>query len=125
MPLYKVTFTLSQKELLEFLEQKKTTDAKIEVIQPTEQQTPLPASHENPTGYEPARTRAKRGSKVVDTILETLNGGVAGPNQLKKALAAAGLSENSLSTGVAILQKAGKISRDANGDYIAHQDRAA
>ena len=57
--------------------------------------------------------RGKRKSKVIDTILSVLQNGMADAAQLKQALAAQGLSESSLATGLAILQKEGKITRES------------
>ena len=128
--MYRVTLELGDKESGAFLSTVSGKWMKVEMIAHDrilrrfhEEPRRLPSGHD--PIYEPARTRAKRGSKVVDTILQELDGGMRSVHDLKKALTKAGLSENSLSTGVAILQKDGRISRDASGNYIAHQELAA
>ena len=70
--------------------------------------------------------RSKRKSKVVDTILSTLQDGQASAAKLRSALAREGMSESSLSTGLSILQKSGQIKRDtASGDYYLTEREAA
>ena len=69
--------------------------------------------------------RGKRKSKVVDTILNVLQEGPAPANQLRRALAERGMSESSLSTGLAILQKSGQIQRDGDGAYCLAEREAA
>ena len=62
--------------------------------------------------------RGKRKSKVVNTILSTLQDGQASAAKLRSALAQEGMSESSLSTGLQILQKSGQIKRDPDsGEY--------
>ena len=67
--------------------------------------------------------RRKRGSKVVETILEALKDGEADIPALKSGLSKAGLSENSLSTGLAILQKDGRVKRNGDGVYASGECR--
>ena len=67
----------------------------------------------------------KRKSKVVDTILSTLKEGSVPAASLRSALAARGMSESSLSTGLSILQKSGQIERDPNGNYYLTAREAA
>lgn len=71
--------------------------------------------------------RGKRKSKVVETILETLGRSQASAAELRAALAREGMSESSLSTGLAILQKSGQIQRDGHGTYFlsAHEGAEA
>ena len=70
--------------------------------------------------------RGKRKSKVVETILSTLQDGNALPEALRGALRVNGMSESSLSTGLAILQKSGQIKRDpADGTYYLSERAAA
>jgi hypothetical protein len=69
--------------------------------------------------------RGKRKSKVVETILSTLRIGEALPEALRGALASAGMSESSLSTGLAILQKSGEIKRGSDGAYYLSVREAA
>ena len=65
------------------------------------------------------KTRGPRGSKVNDTILETLKAGPSTVAGLKQALEAKGLSAGSLSTGIAALQKNDRIRRGDNGYELA------
>ncbi len=69
--------------------------------------------------------RAKRKSKVVDTILLVLQNGEAGAADLRSALAERGMSESSLSTGLSILQKNGTIKRSSDGTYYLAEREAA
>ena len=69
--------------------------------------------------------RGKRKSKVVNTILDALQGGSAPAAELRAALAARGMSESSLSTGLSILQKSGQIKRDDDGAYYLSAREAA
>ena len=89
MPLYKVTLAFTREELVDYLDQNKTFNGTIEAV-----------ADATPTDvYQtPRAERPKRKSKVVETILDALKDGAAGPEMLREALATAGLSENSLST---------------------------
>ena len=70
--------------------------------------------------------RGKRKSKVIESIINRLKElGTGNASQLRHALAAAGLSESSLSTGLAILQKSGQIKRDDDGAYYLSAREAA
>ena len=69
--------------------------------------------------------RGKRKSKVVETILSALQDGSAPASSLRGALAARGMAESSLSTGLSILQKSGQIERDPNGNYFLTAREAA
>ena len=68
---------------------------------------------------------SKRKSKVVNTILSTLQDGQASAAKLRAALSHEGMSESSLSTGLSILQKSGQIKRDTAGDYYLSEREAA
>jgi len=64
------------------------------------------------------KPRKLRGSKVNDTILGALEGNAGATSaQLKEAMVSKGLAAGSLSTGLAMLQKAGRVVRDNNGTY--------
>ena len=64
--------------------------------------------------------RGKRKSKVIESIINRLKElGTGNASQLRHALAAARLSESSLSTGLAILQKSGQIKRDDDGSLLS------
>lgn len=124
MPLYKVTLTLTQEELITYLNENKTFDGRIEADSSFD-----PLTDEERAGpaelYTPARAqRPKRKSKVVETILESLKDGESAPEMLRGALASAGLSENSLSTGLSILQKDGRIKRNDSGNYYLAREAA-
>ena len=118
MTMYRVSATFSQRELIDFIDANGTVDLKIEAVPDAVSQgddnpvaTPARASRARPV------QRRKRGSKVVETILEALKDGEADIPALKSGLSKAGLSENSLSTGLAILQKDGRVKRNGDGVY--------
>jgi hypothetical protein len=122
MTTYRVTATLNQKQLIDYLDANRSVDVQIEVVPDlVGESTPQPVLRSPVTKKKTERkVRAKRGSKVVQTILETLrDGGSSGipTSELKSDLERAGLSANSLSTGLAILQKDGKIKRTDTGSY--------
>lgn len=123
MPLYKVTLTLTQEELIKYLNENKTFDGRIEADSRGDLDG---ATDEGPAElYTPAHAqRPKRKSKVVETILESLKDGESAPEMLRGALSSAGLSENSLSTGLAILQKDGRIKRNDSGNYYLAREEA-
>ena len=58
-------------------------------------------------------------------MITTLHDGKAAPEALRGALAAAGMSESSLSTGLAVLQKSGTIKRGDDGSYYLTEREAA
>ena len=118
MTMYRVSATFSQRELIDFIDANGTVDLKIEAVQDTGQDDVV--AKEAPARASRARPvqRRKRGSKVVETILEALKDGEADIPALKSGLSKAGLSENSLSTGLAVLQKNGKIRRSGDGFYV-------
>jgi predicted Rossmann fold nucleotide-binding protein DprA/Smf involved in DNA uptake len=118
MKTYRVSAIYTQEQLLKFLDENRTVDVTIEVLTPAGDDV-RHARHVSPPPALPRR------SKVVDTILAALNDGMKDVAALKGALMDAGMSRNSLSTGLAILQKSGKISRDANGYYYAHEELVA
>jgi predicted Rossmann fold nucleotide-binding protein DprA/Smf involved in DNA uptake len=72
---------------------------------------------EAPNAVPAPKATRKRASKVNDTILDRLRKGPAEAAALKQTLADADLSPNSLSTGLAILQKDGRIRRADDGSY--------
>ena len=78
-----------------------------EVVDRTDAPNPVPA---------PKATR-KRASKVNDTIIDALHKGSADAASLRSSLERAGLSANSLSTGLALLQKDGRVRRNDGGVY--------
>ena len=120
MPLYKVTLTFTREGLVDYLDQNKTFNGTIEAVDPNPDATPTDV-------YQtPRAERPKRKSKVVETILSAMREGAVLPETLRGALASVGLSENSLSTGLAILQKGGQIQRDpADGAYFLTGREAA
>ena len=114
MQKYKVTLILSADEYMDLAPRLGSHSPKIEkVVERTDDDKPTLDSEAM------AAPRGKRKSKVVESIinrLKELGGGDA--SQLRHALTAAGLSESSLSTGLAILQKSGQIKRDGHGTYF-------
>lgn len=109
MTTYRVTATFNEKELLNFINVNGSVGVKIEAV--GEPDTPVQARRPK------AVTRRKRGSKVFETILDRLSKGEAVAADLRSSLEAAGLSPSSLSTGLALLQKNGKIRRSDGGSY--------
>lgn len=111
MTTYRVTATFNEKELLNFININGSVGVKIEAVRDTPSvQTVRPSK-----GAKVARR--KRGSKVFDAILDRLSKGEAAAADLRSSLEAAGLSPSSLSTGLALLQKNGKIRRSDGGSY--------
>ena len=104
MRLYRVTQILDQAGLIEFINSNRKVDVDIEAI-----------DHGAPIA-EPA-ARPKRGSRVNEAILGALQKGPAPIPSLKAALVDAGMAAGSLSTGLAALQKEGKIKRNDDGLY--------
>lgn len=120
MTTYRVTATFNEKELLNFINVNGSVGVKIEAIRDPDTESPhgfdspvQAAARRRPA----AATRRKRGSKVFDTILDRLSKGEAVAADLRSSLEAAGLSPSSLSTGLALLQKNGKIRRGDDGSY--------
>ena len=112
MKKYKVTLTVTADEFMPVF-------AKLRGVHMDVEEIPPQNGADKDVRAEPVHRR-KRGSKVVDTILKTLE--EAGPNgaelkELRSDLGRAGLSENSLSTGLAILQKDGRVKRADDGFY--------
>ena len=113
MKKYRVTLTVTADEFMPVFAKLRGVHMDVEEIAPQN------GADKDMRDAEPVHRR-KRGSKVVDTILKTLE--EAGPNgaeikELKMDLGRAGLSENSLSTGLAILQKDGRVKRADDGYY--------
>jgi hypothetical protein len=73
----------------------------------------------------PHKTRAPRGSKVNDALINALADGPRDTKALKEALVKANLAAGSLSTGVAQLMKSGQIERSADGMYSLPTRKAA
>ena len=107
---------MSHDELTAFLAKAK---GKVEV----EILSAEPVAKGNPR--QAAASRAPRGSKVNEAILGALAAGPQTAKNLKAALENAGLSAGSLSTGLAQLQKAGRVERGADGSYAAKLKMAA
>ena len=123
---YRVELTLNQKELLDFID--KSGGYKSTVTAVPEETTAEPNEPESaPVGYQRRGRviRAKRRSKVVEAILGRLRQGEADVPDLKAALDMAGMSVASLSTGLAVLQKNGQVTRGANGSYYLTEREAA
>lgn len=109
MKKYKVTLTVTADEFMLVFQNLRGTTIAFDVKEIEQSVAGKPEG-------EPVQRR-KRNSKVVETILETLKNGEARISDLKSGLGRAGLSENSLSTGLAVLQKNGKIKRSGDGFY--------
>ena len=94
MQKYKVTLILTADEYMDLAPRLGSHSPKIEELVEPVAAKPLidPEAMSAP--------RAKRKSKVVDTILKTLQAGSAHPSQLRQALVDHGMSENSLATGL-------------------------
>ena len=116
---YKVTLTLTADEYMDLAPRLGSHSPKIEKVTDGGGGAKLDQS-------AMSAPRGKRKSKVVETILSTLQDGNALPEALRGALASAGMSESSLSTGLAVLQKSGQIKRDpADGTYYLSERAAA
>lgn len=111
MTTYRVTATFNEKELLSFININGSVGVKIEAVQ---EDAPVRA----PRAIKKTATRRKRGSKVIDAILDRLGKGEAAAADLRSSLEEAGLSPSSLSTGLALLQKDGKVRRGDGGSYM-------
>ena len=116
---YKVTLTLTADDYMDLAPRLGSHSPKIEKIVESTGARLDPSAMSAPRG--------KRKSKVVNTILSTLQDGQASAAKLRSALAHEGMSESSLSTGLAILQKSGQIQRDGHGTYFlsAHEGAEA
>ena len=79
----------------------------------------------DPSALRGRAPRGKRKSKVVEIILDMVGHGQASAADLRGALSRAGMSESSLSTGLAVLQKSGQIKRGDDGDYYLSAREAA
>ena len=116
MTTYRVTASFNEKELLNFINVNGSVGVKIEAVRDPD--TPhgsiVSRRSRRPKGKV---TRRKRGSKVFEAILDRLSKGEAAAADLRSSLEAAGLSPASLSTGLALLQKNGKIRRSDGGSY--------
>ena len=112
MNTYKITFTLNKDQLVSFVDTAGPLLAKatITVIK-DEPADVIRAIHKVKI------KRGPRGSKVNDTILEAMKEGPQTVGALKEALEQAGLSAGSLSTGLAVLQRAGEVKRTSEGVY--------
>ena len=119
MQKYKVTLILTAEEFIEMIQHRlgPSNNLKVEkVVEKTDEPKLDPSAMSAPRG--------KRKSKVVITIIDTLKGGPRLPSELREALAARGMSESSLSTGLSILQKSGQIKRGDSGNYYLVQEAA-
>lgn len=113
MNTYKVTMTLDKNQLVSFIDIGGDFVARASI-------KPITTEHETPPVIEKKPRhgrRGPRGSKVSSTILETLAAGPMPVKGLKEALEKAGMAPGSLSTGLAVLQRAGAIKRASEGVY--------
>jgi hypothetical protein len=115
---YSVTIKMDHDELTAFLANGVAGKVQIEIL-PGEQADVVHQLHPAP------KPRATRGSKVNDAILGALAEGTRTIKELKAALEKAGLSAGSISTGLAVLQKANRIERTTDGSYALAVQRAA
>ena len=88
MTTYRVTATFSEKELLNYINVNGSTDVKIEAVREESSDAPVRA----PRAVKKTVARRKRGSKVLDTILDRLGKGEAAASDLRSSLEQAGLS---------------------------------
>ena len=126
MQKYKVTLILTADEFIEMVQQRLGPSNTLKVEKVVDKpEGKAPGVRLDPSAM--SASRGKRKSKVVETILSTLQDGQASAAKLRSALAHEGMSESSLSTGLAILQKSGQIRRDTAGDYYlaAHEGAEA
>ena len=120
MQKYKVTLILTAEGYMELAPLLGSHSPKIEkIVERTGDAQPT---------LDPSAMRAPRGkrkSKVVEIILDMVGHGHASASDLRGALSRAGMSESSLSTGLAVLQKSGQIKRDDDGSYYLSAREAA
>jgi hypothetical protein len=111
MNTYKITFTLNKDQLVSFVDTAGPllTKATITVIK--DEPDVIRAIHRVKV------KRGPRGSKVNDAIRSAMKPGPQTVAVLKEALERAGLSAGSLSTGLAVLQKANEVERVGEGVY--------
>lgn len=118
---YTVTMRISDRDqFLHFVETVgPVVDRLVVTVKATEDAAPVLQTP--PKATVSVARRAPRGSKVNDTILQMLEGGNRTVKELKSALEAANLSAGSLSTGLAVLQREGRVMRIEDGVYgLAH-----
>lgn len=115
---FRVTLSLSQEDLMHLIRSGELVGATITPIAEPADNTPLAVRM-------PHKTRAVRGSKVNDAILGALADGPQSAKTLKAALEKAGLAGGSLSTGLALLQKAHRVERVGDGSYAMTMQKAA
>jgi hypothetical protein len=117
---YLVKINMSHDELTAFLAKGIAGKVEIEALPVS----PGVSLHSIPHPAAP-KPRAVRGSKVNDAILGALADGPQSAKTLKAALEKAGLAGGSLSTGLALLQKAHRVERSADGSYALTMQKAA
>ena len=126
MTRFKVTLDLSKDEFIELfnssgplsgLSVSSYDDAAAAVDHVTEHLSEVKPLKPRDLASAPPHQRKLRGSKVNNAILGKLREGRAHSADLRTALADAGLAPGSLSTGLALLQKAGQIKRLGDGVY--------
>ena len=118
MQKYKVTLIVTADEYMDLAPRLGSHSPKIEkIVERTDDAKLDPSAMSAP--------RAKRKSKVVETILLVLQNDPASSADLRAALAERGMSESSLSTGLSILQKNGTIKRSNDGEYYLAEHKAA
>ena len=119
---YKVTLILTADEYMDLAPRLGAHSPKIEKVVDAPKPTDTKPTLDQSATSAP---RGKRKSKVVETILRVLEEGPAAAANLRGALAQRGMSESSLSTGLAVLQKSGQIQRGDDGDYSLAERAAA
>ena len=114
---YLVSMRLSHTGLRDFLDNAGTVEVTITAIH---SETPMEA--DAPKQQKPVR---KRTSKINEALLDCLTFGQKNVSELKEALVAAGMSANSLSTGLSALQKTKEVIAVGDGVYALVQQQAA
>lgn len=114
MDAYIIKMILDKKELIDFIDAGLASKATI---------VPVQANAPAPIEAAPKRgaPRGPRGSKVHDSIIRRLRSGSSSLKELRGALEADGLAPNSVSTGLALLQKSGQVERIGDGVYALRQ----
>lgn len=111
--MYRVTIELGDKEFLEFVRANPKAWMKVETsVMDRNYNIPAPAP-----APEPLKPVRKRTSKINEALLDCLTFGTKNVSDLKQALVEKGLSANSLSTGLAALQKSGEVVAKGDGAY--------
>lgn len=121
---YKVIMTLNQRQLMDMID-KGYIGGNVAVLpfddDEVEPAPEAPKPQAKKGIVKKAAPQGRRPSKVNETLLEALQSGERTAKDLRGVLEGAGMSGSSLSTGLAVLQRTGKIERIGDGVYALKQ----